>query len=59
MIPDAKVKSGLFPCLLDLINNEILMKKLSENVSKMSNTKADEVIAEEILKQVESRKQKE
>ncbi|HEU5364788.1 MAG TPA: undecaprenyldiphospho-muramoylpentapeptide beta-N-acetylglucosaminyltransferase [Hanamia sp.] len=59
MIPDAKVKSGLFPCLLDLINNEILMKELSENVSKMSNTKADEVIAEEILKQVESRKQKE
>jgi len=55
MIPDAKVKSDLFPRLLDLINDEELMKKLSENISKMSNTKADEIIAEEILKKVSSK----
>lgn len=54
MIPDAKVKSDLFPCLLDLIRNETLMKELAENISKLGNTKADEVIAEEILKKVES-----
>ena len=55
MIPDAKVKSDLFPRLLDLINDEELMKKLAESISKMSNTKADEIIAEEILKKVSSK----
>src|SRR6185437_16760207 len=54
MVPDAKVKSDLFPCLLDLIKNETLMQELAENISKFSNKKADEVIAEEILKKVES-----
>ena len=53
MIPDAKVKSDLFPCLLDLIRNETLMKELAENISKLGNTKADEVIAEEILEKIE------
>lgn len=56
MIPDAKVKSELFPCLLDLINNEPLMEEMAENVLKLSNTQADEIIAEEILKQVGSGK---
>jgi len=52
MVSDAKVKSELFPCLLHLINDEELMKELAENISKMSNTNADEIIAEEILKQI-------
>jgi len=52
MVPDAKVKSELFPCLLHLINDDELMKELAENISKMSNTNADEIIAEEILKQI-------
>lgn len=52
MVTDAKVKSELFPCLLHLINNEDLMNELSENISKMSITNADEIIAEEILKQI-------
>ena len=52
MVPDAKVKSELFPCLLHLINNEELMKELAENISKMGNTNADEIIAVEILKQI-------
>ena len=53
MVPSAKVKSDLFPCLLDLIRNETLMKELAENISKLGNTKADEVIAEEILEKIE------
>jgi len=56
MVPDAKVKSDLFPCLLDLIKNETLMHELAENISKLSNTKADEVIAEQILNKVGSSK---
>jgi UDP-N-acetylglucosamine:LPS N-acetylglucosamine transferase len=38
--------------LLHLINNEELRKELAENISKMGNTNADEIIAEEILKQI-------
>jgi UDP-N-acetylglucosamine--N-acetylmuramyl-(pentapeptide) pyrophosphoryl-undecaprenol N-acetylglucosamine transferase len=56
MVPDAKVKSELFPGLLDLIKNETLMQELAENISKLSNTKADEVIAEQILNKVGSSK---
>ncbi|HSV11629.1 MAG TPA: undecaprenyldiphospho-muramoylpentapeptide beta-N-acetylglucosaminyltransferase [Hanamia sp.] len=52
MIPDARVKSGLFPRLLDLIYDEALMKELAENILKMSNTKADEVIAEKIFEEL-------
>ena len=50
MVPDAEVKSELFVCLLHLINDEKLMKELENNISKMSNANADEVIAEAILK---------
>jgi UDP-N-acetylglucosamine--N-acetylmuramyl-(pentapeptide) pyrophosphoryl-undecaprenol N-acetylglucosamine transferase len=52
MVPDAKAKSELFPCLLQLIKNEELMKELAQNVLKMSNTNADEIIAGEILKHI-------
>jgi UDP-N-acetylglucosamine--N-acetylmuramyl-(pentapeptide) pyrophosphoryl-undecaprenol N-acetylglucosamine transferase len=52
IVPDTKAKSELFPCLLNLVNDEKLMKELTENISKMSNTNADEIIAEEILKQI-------
>jgi UDP-N-acetylglucosamine--N-acetylmuramyl-(pentapeptide) pyrophosphoryl-undecaprenol N-acetylglucosamine transferase len=50
MVPDAKVKSELFVCLLHLINDKTLMEELKNNISKMSNTNADEKIADEILK---------
>lgn len=49
MVPDAKVKSELFPCLLHLVNDEQLMNELEENISKLGNVDADEVIAKEIL----------
>jgi UDP-N-acetylglucosamine--N-acetylmuramyl-(pentapeptide) pyrophosphoryl-undecaprenol N-acetylglucosamine transferase len=52
MIPDARVKSELFPRLLSLIKDEALMKELAENISKMSNTNADEVIADKIFEEL-------
>ena len=51
-IPDAEAKSRLFPCLLQLINDEGLMKQLEDNISKLSHNNADEVIASEILKKI-------
>ncbi|MGN6601074.1 MAG: undecaprenyldiphospho-muramoylpentapeptide beta-N-acetylglucosaminyltransferase [Ginsengibacter sp.] len=54
LVPDAKVKSELFPCLLQLLNDEQQMKELKENISKLGNTNADEVIADEILKNIAS-----
>jgi len=59
IVPDAKVKSELFPCLLHLINDEPLMKELGNNASKLGNSNADEIIAAEILKQIESSKKQE
>jgi UDP-N-acetylglucosamine--N-acetylmuramyl-(pentapeptide) pyrophosphoryl-undecaprenol N-acetylglucosamine transferase len=52
MIPDARVKSELFPRLLSLIKDQALMKELTENISKMSNTNADEVIADKIFEEL-------
>jgi UDP-N-acetylglucosamine--N-acetylmuramyl-(pentapeptide) pyrophosphoryl-undecaprenol N-acetylglucosamine transferase len=49
MVPDAKVKSDLFPCLLQLVNDEKQTEELKANISKLGNTNADEVIAREIL----------
>jgi len=49
MISDAKAKNELFPCLLQLINDEQLMKELKENISNLGNSNADAVIATEIL----------
>lgn len=52
LVPDAEVKSELFPCLLQLVNDENLMKELKNNISKLGNKNADEVIAEAILNKV-------
>jgi UDP-N-acetylglucosamine--N-acetylmuramyl-(pentapeptide) pyrophosphoryl-undecaprenol N-acetylglucosamine transferase len=49
MVPDSKVKSDLFPCLLELVNNEKQMEELKTNISKLGNTNADTIIATEIL----------
>ncbi|MEO8944814.1 MAG: undecaprenyldiphospho-muramoylpentapeptide beta-N-acetylglucosaminyltransferase [Ginsengibacter sp.] len=49
MVPDAKVKSELFPCLLQLVNDESLIKELETNIAKLGNVDADRVIATEIL----------
>ena len=55
MVPDAKTKSELFPCLLQLVNDEQLMKELKENISKLANVNADEVIATAILNKINKR----
>jgi UDP-N-acetylglucosamine--N-acetylmuramyl-(pentapeptide) pyrophosphoryl-undecaprenol N-acetylglucosamine transferase len=52
MVPDAKAKSELFPCLLKLVNDEQQMKELKENISKLGNINADEIIATEILNKI-------
>ena len=52
MVPDAEVKSELFVCLLQLMNDEELMEKLKDNISKLGNENADEVIAEAILNKI-------
>jgi UDP-N-acetylglucosamine--N-acetylmuramyl-(pentapeptide) pyrophosphoryl-undecaprenol N-acetylglucosamine transferase len=52
MVQDAEVKERLIPELLWLINNKELMEQLQNNVSKLGNTNADEVIAHEILNQI-------
>ncbi len=52
MVPDAKAKSELFPCLLQLVNNEQQMKELKENISKLGSVNADEVIATEVLNKI-------
>ena len=52
MVPDAKAKSELFPCLLQLVNDDQQMKELKENISKLGNENADEVVATEILNKI-------
>jgi len=55
IVRDSEVRINLIPMLLTLINNEELMKELAINISKLANTKADEIIADEILKKIKIR----
>ena len=52
MVPDADVKTKLIPALLELVKNEKLIEELENNISKMSITNADEIIAQEVLKNI-------
>jgi UDP-N-acetylglucosamine--N-acetylmuramyl-(pentapeptide) pyrophosphoryl-undecaprenol N-acetylglucosamine transferase len=52
MVEDAEVKKRLIPELLQLINNKELMEQLQNNISKLGNMNADEVIAHEILNHI-------
>jgi UDP-N-acetylglucosamine--N-acetylmuramyl-(pentapeptide) pyrophosphoryl-undecaprenol N-acetylglucosamine transferase len=52
MIPDSKAKTDLFPCLLELIKDEQKMHELESNISKLATLNADEVIASEILNEI-------
>mgnify|MGYP001599991887 CR=1 FL=1 len=52
LVPDAKAKTELFPCLLQLLNDETLLKELENNILKLGNTNADEIIATEIFKKL-------
>ena len=50
MVADKDVKTLLIPTLLELINNEEKIKEIENNISRVNNKKADEIIATEILK---------
>jgi UDP-N-acetylglucosamine--N-acetylmuramyl-(pentapeptide) pyrophosphoryl-undecaprenol N-acetylglucosamine transferase len=57
IVPDKKVKNELFPCLLQLIKDEPMMKNLGNNASELKNINADEIIAAEIIKQINNKAQ--
>jgi UDP-N-acetylglucosamine--N-acetylmuramyl-(pentapeptide) pyrophosphoryl-undecaprenol N-acetylglucosamine transferase len=50
IVADKDVKTLLIPTLLELINNEEKIKEIENNISRINNKKADEIIATEILK---------
>jgi UDP-N-acetylglucosamine--N-acetylmuramyl-(pentapeptide) pyrophosphoryl-undecaprenol N-acetylglucosamine transferase len=52
MVADKDVKTLLIPALLELINNNEKIKQIENNISKINNLKADEIIATEILKNI-------
>ena len=52
MVLDGEVKTKLIPALLGLVKNEKLIEELENNISKLSNTNADEIIAQEIFKKI-------
>jgi UDP-N-acetylglucosamine--N-acetylmuramyl-(pentapeptide) pyrophosphoryl-undecaprenol N-acetylglucosamine transferase len=52
MVRDADVKTKLIDTVLKLIPDEKLIHQLETNISEMSNTQADEKIANEILKAI-------
>ena len=52
VIKDSEVKTKLIDTILQLLKNDSLALELRTNISKMSNTQADEKIAEEILKHI-------
>ena len=52
MVPDSQVSTKLIPELLTLVENEGVVKLIQANISKLSITDADEVIAKEILKHI-------
>lgn len=52
MVLDGEVKERLMPELLRLVNDRELIEQLKDNILKLGNTNADEVIAHEILKKI-------
>ncbi len=52
MIRDADVKTKLMDTLLELVQDEKRIHELETNILKMSNTHADETVANEILKTI-------
>jgi UDP-N-acetylglucosamine--N-acetylmuramyl-(pentapeptide) pyrophosphoryl-undecaprenol N-acetylglucosamine transferase len=52
MVRDADVKTKLIDTVVELVLDEKLIHQLEANISKMSNTQADETIANEILKTI-------
>ena len=49
MIKDSEVNNKLMNAIIGLANDPVKANGLKENIAKMGNTKADELIANEIL----------
>ena len=54
MIRDADVETKLMDTILELVKDEKKIKELEVNILKNGNTKADEIIATEILKTIKN-----
>jgi len=54
MIRDADVETKLIDTILELVKDEKKIKELEVNILKNGNTKADEIIATEILKTIKN-----
>ncbi|MDQ2863116.1 MAG: hypothetical protein M3R50_05590, partial [Bacteroidota bacterium] len=54
MVRDADVATKLLDTILELVKDEKKIKELEVNILKNGNTKADEVIASEILKTIKN-----
>lgn len=52
MIRDEEVKTKLIDAVVGLVNNATMLKTFESNISGMANTRADEIIANEILKNI-------
>jgi UDP-N-acetylglucosamine--N-acetylmuramyl-(pentapeptide) pyrophosphoryl-undecaprenol N-acetylglucosamine transferase len=52
MINDSEVNDKLIPAIKYLANDTVKANELKENISKLGNTNADEIIATEILKEL-------
>jgi UDP-N-acetylglucosamine--N-acetylmuramyl-(pentapeptide) pyrophosphoryl-undecaprenol N-acetylglucosamine transferase len=52
MVDDKDVKTLLIPALLELINDNERIEEIENNISRVENLKADEIIATEILKNI-------
>lgn len=53
LIKDNEVNKQLMPTLLKLVKDENLANELTQNIAEMANTNADEIIATEVLKNVQ------
>ena len=50
IVKNSEANEKLVETVIELSKNKIEQKKLAENIKKLANTKADEIIAEEIIK---------
>lgn len=56
VVRDAEVKTSLIPAILNLVDNEEKIRTMESNLAKLQRPKADEIIAQEILKELENAK---
>ena len=52
IVKDKEVDKDLIPCVLQLLENEQQMQAMQNNIKAFAFSNADEIIAKEILKQI-------